>query len=100
MAAQRPNDRVQSRLIQVIERPSALHPIGELIERCLFLHSTREGLLCALTITNVVLDANRVEETSLRIANALGSDRCPKIVAVPSADSLFNTVSVDLSGYL
>src|SRR5919198_1654573 len=100
IAAQRPDDRIERRLVDLGQRPGMLQPFGEFVERLLLRCSARERLLRLLAIGDVMLDANGVEKAPLRIAHRRGGNRGPEVSTVFSPDALFDAVSVDVAGNL
>ena len=97
LAAQRPDDRVERRLVHVLQRGGMLEALGEGIERGLLVHAAGEALFCPLAVGDVVLHPHGVEELPLRVAHARRGDRDPRIRPVAAPDALLDAVSVDLA---
>ena len=77
-----------------------LQAFGKLVQRFLLVDTAGKRFLRFLANGDVVLDANGVEEATLRIAHARGGDRSPEVAAVFSPDAPFDAVSVDFPGDL
>jgi hypothetical protein len=69
LASQNPEDRIQSRLVDVLGRFGLLQPLGELIERGLLLQPASKRCFRPLAVRDVVLDAHRVKKPPLDIAH-------------------------------
>jgi hypothetical protein len=98
LAVERAHDRFQRHVVNLLDGDDVLQAFGELKQRGLFLHASRERKFGLLAHADVMLDTHRVQEPAVSAAHARRRHLRPEEFPTALAETLLERIAVDFSG--